>query len=513
MKSFTRIKKINGQEYLYEITPYYDKEKKQIRQKSKYLGKNFNGVPVKVRSIDQTPKKALSDGEFIPLLNIISDLDLEKTLSSVLPNKDVWPVLIMAMNYVTRPKALTHIQSWYEGTILSESHPDLALSSQSLSRMLSRIGEGTANLEFSNKFIKQKATSNTLIYDITSLSSYSQNIGLLEYGYNRDGLDLPQVNLSLIIDKDQGIPVMYDIYPGSIVDVTTLKNTIIKINSQGISNYALIMDRGFFSTNNILELVSSDLSFIIPPASTLKSVKEAISIIHNSIDDPQYLNIYQKEPLFVMPVNIEVGEINLDGYAYYDQKREQQERNTFYKRLYDLVERLKKVNLKPWMNPGEIFRETAKKDARFIEWNAVDGKFELSIKKNAVSQAINKMGKFILLYRGNYSWDECLSLYRSKDVVEKGFDILKNDIDLMPMNIRSDNSLRGYLFIAFLDLILRMRLMRLMADAKLHKRYSVEGLLTEIEKIKVIILPDGQKITTEVTKKQREILDALNICA
>jgi hypothetical protein len=33
MKSFTRIKVINGQEYLYEITPYYDKEKKQIRQK------------------------------------------------------------------------------------------------------------------------------------------------------------------------------------------------------------------------------------------------------------------------------------------------------------------------------------------------------------------------------------------------------------------------------------------------------------------------------------------------
>ncbi|HUS75333.1 MAG TPA: IS1634 family transposase, partial [Methanothrix sp.] len=50
MKSFTRIKNINGQEYLYEITPYYDKEKKQTRQKSKYLGKNVNGVPVKIRS-------------------------------------------------------------------------------------------------------------------------------------------------------------------------------------------------------------------------------------------------------------------------------------------------------------------------------------------------------------------------------------------------------------------------------------------------------------------------------
>jgi hypothetical protein len=62
MKSFTRIKVINGQEYLYEITPYYDKGKKQIRQKSKYLGKNLNGVPVKVRFKDQVPRKVLSHG-------------------------------------------------------------------------------------------------------------------------------------------------------------------------------------------------------------------------------------------------------------------------------------------------------------------------------------------------------------------------------------------------------------------------------------------------------------------
>jgi transposase len=71
----------------------------------------------------------------------------------------------------------------------------------------------------------------------------------------------------------------------------------------------------------------------------------------------------------------------------------------------------------------------------------------------------------------------------------------------------------GYLFIAFIALILRMKLMRLMIDAELNKRYSVEGLLTELEKIKIMILPDGEKITTEITKKQREILDALHMCA
>ena len=507
MKSFIRVKKINGQEYLYEITPYYDKEKKQIRQKSKYLGKNVNGVPIRVRLRDQIPKKVLSHGEFIPLLKIAGDLELEKILSDVLPNKEVWPVLILAMNYVIHPRALTHIQSWYEGTAFCEDHPELPLSSQSLSRMLSRIGEGTANLEFSRRLIERTATSTSLIYDITSLSSYSQNIGLLEYGYNRDALNLPQVNLSLIVDKDLGIPVMYEVYPGSIVDVSTLRNTIKKLNSLGVHNYTLVLDRGFFSTANIEEMVSADLSFIIPPASNLNSVKEAISAIH------PYLKLYQKEPLFVMPVNITLGEIQLKGHAYYDQKREQQERNSFYKRLYDLVERLKNINLKPWMNSAEVFREMAKRDAKFIEWKAVNGRFEVSIRKNAVSQAINKMGKFILLYRGDFSWEECLSLYRGKDVVEKGFDILKNDLELMPMNVRTDSSLRGYLFIEFLALILRMKLMRMMADAQLLKRYSVDGMLTELEKIKVMILPDGQKITTEITKKQREILDALNMCA
>jgi len=58
-----------------------------------------------------------------------------------------------------------------------------------------------------------------------------------------------------------------------------------------------------------------------------------------------------------------------------------------------------------------------------------------------------------------------------------------------------------------------MKLMRMMIDAELNKRYSVEGLLTELEKIKIMVLPDGEKVITEITKKQREILDALHMCA
>ncbi len=68
MKPFTRKKKINGIEYFYEITPYYDKETKKIKQHSKYLGKDIQGEPVVVRS--KLPRKTYSYGEFIPSLDL-----------------------------------------------------------------------------------------------------------------------------------------------------------------------------------------------------------------------------------------------------------------------------------------------------------------------------------------------------------------------------------------------------------------------------------------------------------
>ncbi len=43
MKSFTRIKKIKGKEYLYEITPYYDPETKQSGIKANILVKIHPG--------------------------------------------------------------------------------------------------------------------------------------------------------------------------------------------------------------------------------------------------------------------------------------------------------------------------------------------------------------------------------------------------------------------------------------------------------------------------------------
>jgi transposase len=364
-----------------------------------------------------------------------------------------------------------------------------------------------------SRLLEGTGTKTTLVYDITSLSSYSQLINLLEYGYNRDGESLPQINLSLILDKDKGIPVMYDIYPGSVADVTTLSNTLHKIEAHGIHKYIAIMDRGFFSQSNLEELVDSCISFIMAAKIQLKDLKLLMTEAQKDIDDVKYLNKFSKDTIFVKPISYSVGSTAVRGYMYYDPKLEQTEKETLRSRLYDVREELIKTHLKKGSNADLVFKDKAQGFVNFFEWKVVDNRFEVAIKQNAVTQRMNKMGKYILLYSGDFDWMTCLALYRERDQIEKSFKALKNEIDILPLNTHGEKTTKGFIFVAFLSLIIRTRLMNKMREAKLLDKYSVEQILLQLDKLRKITLADGQVIVTEMTKKQREILQALGLCA
>ena len=64
MKPFTRVKNINGIDYVYEITPYYDPGTKTTKQKSKYLGKLVDGETKRMRKA--LPRNAFDFGDLLP---------------------------------------------------------------------------------------------------------------------------------------------------------------------------------------------------------------------------------------------------------------------------------------------------------------------------------------------------------------------------------------------------------------------------------------------------------------
>ena len=524
MKSTKRIKVKNGIEYWYEETPYYDKEKKQIRHKSKYLGRNVNGQPVKMRSAADEVKEIIKTkslsikssfdyGSIFVLQSIMAELKIDRYLENLLPSSEVSMIRVLAFNRIIRPMAMKNVDSWYKGTVLAFDSPQIKFSGQRLSELLYRLGESNIPDRFMSQLIEETGTKNTLIYDITSLSSYSQLINLLEYGYNRDGESLPQINMSLILDKDKGIPVMYDIFPGSISDVSTLSGTLKKIKAHGIENYVAIMDRGFFSLSNLQELMRDNISFIMAAKLQLNDLKQLMTEAQKDIDDVKYLHKFNKDPIFAKPITYNIDSIEVHGYVYYDPKLEQTEKQTLLNRLYDIREELLKVRLNKNSNPYTVFKEKAHGFGNFFDWHVIDNHFDVAIKQNAVAQRINKMGKYIMFYSGDFDWMKCLSMYRERDEIEKSFKALKNEIDILPLNTHSEKTTRGFIFIAFLSLIIRTRLMNMMREANILDKYSVELLLLQLEKLRKITLADGQIFVTEMTKKQREIIQALKLCA
>ena len=508
MRAFTRVKVINGREYLYEITPYYDPVLKRNKQRSKYLGKNVDGKPVRMRR--SVPRNIYHYGEFIPLLDTVKTLNIMEILEKYLPLDKARMLLLLSFNRVVRPMPFYRAQSWYETTMF-EKEWGLDLAGPRISELLAMIGRSSIPELFSNRLMEQDTPNGTLVYDLTSLYSYSKTISLLDYGYKREHTGTRQVNLSLVMDKEKMVPLLYDVYPGSITDVTTLLGTVKKLNAMGIRDYTLVLDRGFFSTSNIDELIENHVKFVIPATFQLKAVKHLVSKAHKTTSNPNNLHMYGKEPVFVENVELELGEHLLKGYCYYSLKKDHNEEDSFYHRLHDLKERLERVELRKWMKPYHVFHETCKDLAPYFTWKVVDHHFHVSIKKNSVAQHVNKMGMYILFTNDDLSWDACLATYKSRDLVEKEFDLLKNDLETKRLNVQKENTLRGLLFVNFLSLILKMRLLHQMRQTGLLKHYTIESLLFELEKIKKIELEDGTMITTPLTKTQKNILEPLGL--
>lgn len=312
------------------------------------------------------------------------------------------------------------------------------------------------------------------------------------------------------MDKDPGIPVMYDVYPGSIPDVTTLSGTLTKLEAYGVDEYTAIMDRGFFSQNNLLEMLERNISFIIPARFSLKDLKTLLTEAQRDSEQVGYLQKFKDRPIYVKPVIFPLNEYLLNGYLYYDPKSEQEEKEALTGHLYDIREDLARVRLKKNQVAYRVFLEKTGYYKNFFEWTRVDNRIEATIRQNAVTQRMNRMGK-MLFYSGNVDWMTCLSLYRERDCIEQEFRDLKNELDALPLNTHCDNSTRGYLFIAFLSLILRSRIVKVMKDCDMLKKYSVEKVLLELEKWRKVTLADGRVMTTEMTKKQRIILKALDL--
>ncbi|MDI9469356.1 MAG: transposase, partial [Bacillota bacterium] len=296
----------NGSTYVYEVLErYWDKEKKQARTKQVYLGKldpeTGAFVPSKRFGEDKlaamdsavTVKTHVS-GPAMLLNQIEKELGLSSTLRKAAP--EIWKeMLALAWYVLLTGRPLSDADVWLEN---HESPTDRVLSSQRISELLALITEDVRQTFF-KLWGRKLAEGDHLCYDITSVSSYAKQNEYVRYGYNRDREALPQINLAMVYGQKSFLPVTCRELPGSITDVKTLANLLHQFQKLDFARLHVVMDKGFYSQQNIDELCAHRHHFSIAVPSHLRFVRDYIDAYRDEIDCPDGLRMLDGEAIYL----------------------------------------------------------------------------------------------------------------------------------------------------------------------------------------------------------------------
>jgi transposase len=510
-----RAQTINGVTYVYFDKPYWDSAKKQTRHKREYIGKlgtDNEFIPNKKYVLEQenaavkNQKLIVSERKFfgaIRLLNSIGDkIGLTKDLEVVFGKERSQKIISLAYFLVLEGES-----SIYRFKKFSKTH-DLpyngAIPSQRITEIFENISEDEKNHFFKCR-VKRCMKNEYLAYDTTSIFSYSETIRQVKYGKNKDLENLAQINLAMIFGELSKLPLYYRKMPGNINDVSTLKKILIDIDFLGFGKVKLVLDRGFYSSQNINDLYRNRHKFIIGAKGNPNVIKDYTQDMKETIKHFEHYNVeYDTNCL---------SKIDKWKYEYIDRKNTTQHKNKcIYIHLYfDSVsaEIEKKAFLKKLNNVGESLKNNADQDlnTNFIKKYFIHNEEanSYSIDTGAVENILSNYGYFTILSNHVSDPVNAIEIYRKKDLIEKAFCNIKNRLDMDRTKVSSEEALEGKIFVQFVALTYLSYIHQVMSDFDLYKNYSMASLLDEIDVIEIFRL-DSKKIHySEITKKQHDI--------
>jgi len=491
--------------YIYEVESYWDKEKKQPRQKRTYLGKKDPQTGELVST--QRGYRSLDYGTYYFLNAISKKTGVQLLLKQVFP--DNWLEILLCVFFeISEKKPLYLCKPWLECTY-HEGQPDL--SSRRISELLGEIGrQERERYDFLKAWAWAHRGSDYIVFDITSFSSYAKKLPGLEWGYNRDGESLRRLNLGLLYGEPSSLPLFYTVYPGSIPDVRGLQNLVEYLEWLELSKALFVLDRGFFSSYD-LKKMNERMRFIIPFTFSNKKAQELTR--KHSRDLPQHANAFRfdKQLLYSVRERVEIGGKRYHCYLYLNEGLRAEEKQRFLAQVLDIEEKLKDPAFAGRQEAETYLSETLSGWKQIFQITEKDGEARAVRNEKGITDKLERMGIMILLANRTMKAEEILSLYRRKDAVEKSFDAVKHELERKRLRIHSQETFEGRLFFDFIALIMHSWISKVMRRENISKDLSVQELMYELKKIKLIHLGEKKTVITEVSKKQRDLLKAFDI--
>lgn len=530
-----KIKAKNGTTYAYEDYSYWDKERGYSTHKRRSIGKVLEDGTIVYNkyylsrddgSVSETELSeetvvedrteeppADGDGPAVSYtIRVGQKMVLDKVCEATLVRKSLLDAFsveetnaIVALAYYTvcRGKAFCHSEDWLE----ARGYADLGLTSQRISELLASITDDRQNAFFKSWMARQ-GKGDSMLFDITSVSTYGKGNPYAERGYNRDHESLEQVNLGLLTSVASGLPMWFAMTPGSMSDKAVLEYVLKMLSKLGAKKFTFFGDRGFYSDYNLSLIAKKGHRFTIPVPSTVGWQKKMIAEHKQSLLSPRNAIELEDGQLVYGKTVFKMTEYGRTWYhVFFDAARKSKVIDDFMRRLRrckdelvdgKLVERNKSMY-------ETYFRVTeTPKRGRVVEYN-----------DQAINDFIeNDSCYWVLMSTSEKDTRKALLAYRDRNDVEVSFDDVKNAEDMRRMRNHNEKTIKGKMFVVFIALILltKLRMEVQKVEPKERHYWSERDFLEKVDTYTRIHFENKYKdVYTIPTAAQRDIFDFFNL--
>lgn len=350
-------------------------------------------------------------------------------------------------------------------------------------------------------------------YDSSNKNCQAGDINLIEYGKAKDDKGVPIFNLAIAFDKTNRTPLFYEEYPGSITDVSQFVCMVDKVIEYGYKKVGFILDRGYFSKDNIRYMEQNGHAFII----MVKGKKELVStLVEENLgsfetDRDCAIRSYRVYGKTVQARLYDNDSKDRNFHIYFNPSKQAAEREQLEmlldkRKLYLDKHKGKEVTLSK--SYYEYFVITFDKKGRLLSYTE---------RKDVIQRELKLSGYFCIITSEDMTASQALIHYKGRDISEKLFTADKTFIGSKSMRVQTLESLSAKVFIEFIALIVRNRIYNLLKEMMLRmetnlKYMTVPAALRELEKIELVRRNNGRyKLDHAVTKKQKVLLSAFGM--
>mgnify|MGYP000849115267 FL=1 len=543
---YTRLTRSGGRTYLQIVESY--RQDGSVRQRvvanlgrldqlqDKDLDPLINGLNRALgRSAAPAPKveydSALAYGDLFALQQLWAELGLADALRRALRSSrrafDAEALVrTMVFNRLCAPDSKLGCLAWLDtvampGISEKPSHDDLLRCMDALAEHAEAVEDRVA--ELLRPMLDQQLS--VVFYDLTTVRIHGEGEvqnDLRRYGMNKETGGIARQFVLGVVQSAEGLPLMHVVHPGNVAETKTLQSMLEKVLKRfDVQRVILVADRGLLSLDNVAEIkriadvAARRLEFILAvPArryielgGTLPGLefKDGVAegrfaehrlvVAHDPVRAAEQ-SARRKERIAELEAfaTTLVSKLDAQDAGQTERGRRASDRGA-YSRFHQAV------------REAEL--------SRFFKIDLNADRFSYELDDEAITHAERFDGKLVLLTSvADFSAPQIVERYKALADIERGFRVLKSDIEIAPVYHRLPERIRAHGLICFLALLLyRVMRQRLKASGSPHSPSTALELLRRIQQHRATLGEHSYAGVSKTTPEQLSLFAALDLRA